>query len=146
MVGMRCCAATRPCRAAVSGEESGRLAGMKWWSLGGAIACEVTATLSLRAATDEPIWYVLVVAGYCASFAFLARALRFMPVGVAYGIWGAAGILLTAVAAAVLFGDPMTPLMAVGMGLVIAGVVIVELGSHPRVDSTDENDHEVAAR
>ena len=59
---------------------------MKWWSLGGAIACEVTATLSLRAATDDPVWYVLVVAGYCASFAFLARALRLMPVGVAYGM------------------------------------------------------------
>ncbi|MGW0020269.1 DMT family transporter [Rhodococcus sp. NPDC003382] len=119
---------------------------MKWWSLGGAIACEVTATLSLRAATDDPVWYVLVVAGYCASFAFLARALRLMPVGVAYGIWGAAGILLTAVAATVLFGDPMTPLMALGMALVIAGVVIVELGSHPRIDPVDERDDGVAAR
>lgn len=124
----------------------GTLTGTKWWLLGGAIVCEVTATLSLRAATDEPVWCLLVVAGYCASFAFLARALRFMPVGVAYGIWGAAGILLTAVAAAVLFGDPMTPLMAGGMALVIAGVVIVELGSHPRVDPADEDDHEVVAR
>ncbi|QKT10148.1 DMT family transporter [Rhodococcus sp. W8901] len=102
---------------------------MKWWLLSGAIVCEVAATLSLRAATEHPAWYVLVVTGYLASFAFLAVVLRHMAVGVAYGIWGACGITLTAVLATVLFGDALTALMGVGIALVIAGVLTVELGS-----------------
>lgn len=102
---------------------------MRWWLLSGAIGCEVAATLSLRAATDHSAWYVVVVAGYVASFAFLAAVLRRMAVGVAYGIWGACGITLTAVLAWVLFGDPLTALMGVGIALVISGVLIVEIGS-----------------
>lgn len=102
---------------------------MRWWLLVGAIVCEVVATLSLRAATDHPAWYVLVVAGYVASFGFLSLVLRRMPVGVAYGIWGACGITITAIAAALIFGDALTVLMGIGIALVIAGVLVVELGS-----------------
>lgn len=102
---------------------------MKWWLLTGTISFEVAATLSLRAAVDHPAWYALVVVGYLASFIFLAAVLRLMPVGVAYGIWGAGGITLTALLAAVLFQDSLTVPMVIGMGLVIAGVLVVELGS-----------------
>jgi small multidrug resistance pump len=50
-------------------------------------------------------------------------------VGVAYGIWAAAGVALTAVLAAVIFGDPLTVVMGVGIALVIGGVFCVELGA-----------------
>ncbi|MEE2060761.1 DMT family transporter [Rhodococcus artemisiae] len=120
---------------------------MKWLLLVGAIVCEVAATLSLRAATDNPWWYTLVVIGYVASFVFLARVLRRMPVGVAYGIWGAAGIVLTAVIAALVFAEPLTPMMGVGIACIIAGVVIVELGSHPPADEPcDRGELEASAR
>lgn len=109
---------------------------VKWLLLVGAIVCEVAATLSLRAATDNSWWYAPVVVGYVASFVFLARLLRRMPVGVAYGIWGAAGIVLTAVIAAFVFAEPLTPMMGVGIACIIAGVVTVELGSHPSADET----------
>ncbi|BCN42586.1 multidrug resistance protein EbrB [Rhodococcus sp. Br-6] len=107
---------------------------MKWWLLVGAIVCEVVATLSLRAATDHPSWYALVVMGYVASFGFLSAVLRRMAVGVAYGIWGACGITITAVAAAVIFGDALTVLMGFGIVLVIAGVLVVELGAQAAED------------
>ncbi|NKR75495.1 QacE family quaternary ammonium compound efflux SMR transporter [Rhodococcus hoagii] len=107
---------------------------MKWWLLVGAIVCEVVATLSLRAATDHPAWYALVVTGYVASFGFLSAVLRRMAVGVAYGIWGACGITITAVAAAVIFGDALTVLMGFGIVLVIAGVLVVELGAQAAED------------
>jgi small multidrug resistance pump len=54
-----------------------------------------------------------------------------MPVGVAYGIWAACGVALTALLAAVVFGDPLTWTMGLGVVLVIGGVLLVELGSHP---------------
>lgn len=102
----------------------------KWMFLSGAIATEVTATLSLRAALDYPGWYVLVVAGYLAAFVCLTFCLREgMKIGVAYGIWGAVGVALTALLSAGLFDEPLTALMGVGIVLIIVGVLTVELGS-----------------
>lgn len=101
-----------------------------WLLLAGAIAMEVTASLSLKAALDAPAWYVLVVIGYVSSFVLLGLVLRAgMPLGVAYGVWGATGVAATALLAAVLFGEPLTPVMIGGLVLIAAGVLCVELGS-----------------
>jgi len=101
-----------------------------WILLAVAILGEVTATLSLKAALDHPGLYVVVVLGYVASFVCLAGVLRGgMPLGVAYGMWGALGVAATAVMSARLFGEEITPLMAVGLALVAAGVLLVEVGS-----------------
>ncbi|GAB2832444.1 DMT family transporter [Microbacterium insulae] len=103
-----------------------RVAGL---ALTGAILVEVAATLSLKAAIVQPLWYVAVVAGYATAFALLAVCLRAgMPVGVAYAIWGACGVFLTALLAALIFGEMLTPIMAVGMALIIGGVLFVEAG------------------
>jgi small multidrug resistance pump len=75
---------------------------------------------------------VLVVAGYLGSFVLLTLVLRAgVPVGVAYGIWGAVGTASTAVLAAAIFRDPFTWQIAAGIGLIIVGVLFVEFGSHP---------------
>lgn len=103
----------------------------KWALLAAAIAAEVTATLSLRASHDHSAWLIVVVVGYLAAFSFLTLVLRAgMAVGVAYGIWGAIGTAGTAVLAAAIFGDPFTWPIVAGIGLIIGGVLLVELGSH----------------
>lgn len=102
----------------------------RWALLLGAIGTEVTGTLSLRAAQDHSAWLVVVVVGYVTSFYFLTMVLRAgMPVGVAYGIWGALGTAATAAIAAIIFGDPFTVPIVGGIALIIAGVLMVELGS-----------------
>ncbi|OYN78037.1 DMT family transporter [Mycolicibacterium sphagni] len=102
----------------------------KWALLLAAIFVEVTGTLSLRASQDHKAWLIVVAIGYLASFYFLALVLRAgMPVGVAYGVWGAVGTAATAALAAVIFDDPFTTPIIVGIGLIIAGVLLVELGS-----------------
>ncbi|MFI7114819.1 DMT family transporter [Nonomuraea sp. NPDC050227] len=102
----------------------------KWLLLIAAILLEVTATLSLRGALDHAALYAVVAIGYVGAFAVLALVLRAgMGLGVAYGIWGAAGVTLTAVLATVIFGDPLTALMGIGIALVIAGVLCVEIGA-----------------
>lgn len=102
----------------------------KWVLLIAAIAVEVAATLSLRASQDHSAWLVVVVAGYVGSFILLTLVLRTgMPVGVAYGIWGACGTAATAVLAAAIYGDPFTWPIVAGIGLIIAGVLLVEFGS-----------------
>jgi small multidrug resistance pump len=108
----------------------------KWALLSGAILTEVTGTLSLRAFQDQRLWLILVVAGYVASFFLLTRVLRAgVPVGVAYGIWGASGTAITAVMASLIFDDPFTWPIVAGIGLIIVGVLMVELGSRPAVES-----------
>jgi small multidrug resistance pump len=104
---------------------------MKMWFMpAAAIGSEVAATLALKAALDHPAWYALVVAGYVAAFLFLAVCLRLgMKIGVAYGVWGAGGVTVTAVLSAVIYGEPLTALMGLGIALIIAGVLTVELGS-----------------
>ena len=102
----------------------------KWALLIAAITVEVAATLSLRASQDHSAWLVVVVAGYVGSFVLLTLVLRIgMPIGVAYGVWGASGTAATAVLAAAIFGDPFTWPIVMGIGLIIAGVLLVELGS-----------------
>lgn len=105
---------------------------MQWVALGLAIACEVAATLSLRvAAAGRPRWYVGVTAGYVAAFVALSFALfEGLPLGVAYGIWAATGVAATAVLSKLVFGEPLTRLMAFGIALIVVGVLLVELGAH----------------
>ncbi|KIS25996.1 cation transporter [Arthrobacter sp. SPG23] len=104
---------------------------MKWILLAGAILSEVTASLSLKAALDNPAFFVVVVIGYTASFGLLAGVLRKgLGLGAAYGIWAALGVTLTVWLAAIIFGEAVTPMMLIGVAMVIGGVLCVELGSH----------------
>ena len=105
-----------------------------------AIALEVTATLSLRAAEGftYPFWLIPVVVGYSGSLWLLSVVLdRGMPVGVAYGIWSAIGVVLTAVMGTVLFGELLGTVQIIGIGAIVVGVLLVELGSHPRERSPE---------
>ena len=102
----------------------------RWFVLFSAITVEVAATLSLKAALTGPFWYLIVVAGYASALVLLAVCLRLgMPVGVAYGIWGASGVAATALLAALIFGESLTPLMMAGIVFIVAGVLVVENGS-----------------
>ena len=108
-----------------------------WALLFAAISVEVAATLSLRASQDHSAWLIVVVAGYVGSFVLLTMVLRAgMPVGVAYGIWGALGTAATAVLAAAIFGDPFTVPIVVGIAMIITGVLCVELGSRHSEEAT----------
>ncbi|SDS62282.1 DMT family transporter [Microlunatus soli] len=104
---------------------------MSWVWLAAAVAAEIAATLSLRAAATSPrrAWLIPVGAGYGLAFLFLAFTLRTgLPVAVAYGIWTAAGIALVAVLARAIWKEPLTKRMIAGIALIIGGVVLIELG------------------
>ena len=98
------------------------------------IIFEVAGTLSLRMATSESekkgLWLLAVIGGYGMAFFRLTMALaEGMALGVAYGIWAASGVALTAVLSKVLFKEPLTKIMALGIGLIITGVLLIELGA-----------------
>ena len=101
-----------------------------WPALGGAIISEVSATLALRQALNQPGFYVMVGIGYALAFVLLSLTLKAgMPLGVAYGLWGALGVALTAVLSMLVFGEPITVLVALGIALIMVGVLLVEVGA-----------------
>ncbi|MGD9619027.1 MAG: multidrug efflux SMR transporter [Mycolicibacterium sp.] len=104
---------------------------MQYLLLLGAIVSEVIGTLSLRvAAHGRRGFYAAVVLGYGLAFTMLLGSLRLgMPLGVAYGMWAAAGVALTAIASRFLFGEPLTRRMIGGIGLIMVGVMLVEVGA-----------------
>jgi small multidrug resistance pump len=104
---------------------------MAWVFLGAAIACELCATLCLKvAATGRPRLYSVVAIGYVTSFVMLSLCLEGgFPLGVAYGTWVATGVALTAVVSRAVFQEPLTPTMLGGIALVVAGVLMVEIGA-----------------
>ncbi|MGW2276545.1 DMT family transporter [Streptomyces sp. NPDC001770] len=107
---------------------------MSWLFLMGAILFEVSGTLALRASEGfrKKVWLAPVLFAYVVSFGCLALALSHgMAIGVAYGIWSACGVALTAVLARRLFGEPLTRLMGLGIVLIAGGVLLIEAGAHP---------------
>jgi small multidrug resistance pump len=101
-----------------------------WLALAGAIVVEVFATLSLRASDGirKKAWIVPIVAGYLLSCYLLWVSLGLgMPVGIAYGVWSACGVALVAVIARFLFDEPLTPMMGLGIALIIGGVLMIEM-------------------
>ncbi|KAF0845167.1 DMT family transporter [Nocardia caishijiensis] len=96
-----------------------------------AIASEVTATVSLKLSEGftKPVPSAVVVIGYGAAFFFLAQVLkRGMGIGVAYGIWSAVGVAAIALIGVLFLGERLTLVQVGGIGLVILGVLALELG------------------
>ena len=105
---------------------------MTWLILAGAILTEVAATLSLRASEGlrKKAWIAPVAVFYLTAFSLLTLVLaNGMPVGIAYGIWAASGVALTAVGARVFFQEKLTWRMTAGIVLIAIGVFVIELGS-----------------
>ncbi|MDN3226027.1 SMR family transporter [Kocuria rhizophila] len=95
------------------------------------ILSEVTATVCLRmASAGGGKWWAGVVAGYLTAFTLLAAVLaQGMALGVAYGIWAAAGVALTAVISRIFFKEPLTWVMSLGLVLIVGGVLLIETGA-----------------
>jgi small multidrug resistance pump len=105
---------------------------MVWVILLGAILSEVTATIALRLSDgfSKLVPSVVVAVGYLTAFTLLSQALkRGMPVGIAYGIWAAAGVALVAVIGVLFLRETLTWVQVAGLVLVIAGVAALELGA-----------------
>lgn len=100
---------------------------MAWLLLAAAIVCEVIATSALKASDGfTRLWPSLfVVVGYAAAFYCLALVLRSVPVGVAYAIWAGAGIALITLIGRFLFGQQLDAAALAGIGLIVAGVVLL---------------------
>ena len=76
---------------------------------------------------------LIVAAGYAGAFFFLSLTLRTMPIGVAYAIWSGAGVVLLTLVGLLVYRQSLDAAALVGMGLIVAGVVIIHLYSKAEV-------------
>ena len=99
--------------------------------LGAAIVAEVIATSLLKTSEGfTRLWpSVATVIGYGVSFYCLAQTLGSMPTGVVYAIWSGAGIVLISLIGWILFKQSLDTPALLGMGLIIAGVLVINLFS-----------------
>lgn len=103
---------------------------MVYLTLSAAILCEVLATTSMKYSDGfSKLWPSLGTAvGYGLAFYLLSLTLREMSVGTAYAIWAGAGTALIALIGMAFIGEAVTPVKVAGVLLVIAGVVLLNLG------------------
>lgn len=102
-----------------------------WLQLLLAIVAEVVATSALKASHGftRPWPSVVVVLGYSVSFYCLSLVLKTIPVGITYAVWSGLGIVLITLAAWWLYGQTIDTAGLVGMGLILAGVVVLNVFS-----------------
>ena len=102
-----------------------------WLFLSVAIVSEVVATSALKAAEGfTRLWpSLLVVGGYALAFYFLSLTLRTLPVAVAYAIWSGVGVALVTLAAWLLYGQRLDAAAIIGLSLIVAGVVVLNVFS-----------------
>lgn len=102
-----------------------------WWFLGIAIVAEVIATSALKASDGFSRFWpsLLVVVGYGVAFYCLSITLKSIPVGVAYAIWSGMGVVLISMVAWLWFGQKLDAATIVGMALIVAGVLVINLFS-----------------
>ncbi len=104
---------------------------MHWLYLSVAILFETIGTSALQASQQftrvGPS--VLVLVSYALAFYFLSLVLRFMPVGIVYAIWSGLGICFIAAIGWVMFGQRLDLPAVVGMGLIMAGILVINIYS-----------------
>lgn len=72
-------------------------------------------------------WGVGAILLLWAAFLLLGQAIKSMDIAVAYAMWGAIGILGTAVCGRLLFGRRLKPIGWIGIAFVIVAVVVLSL-------------------
>lgn len=97
--------------------------------LAAGIIAEVIGTSALKASDglSRPWPSLIVVAGYGVAFYCLSLTLRTIPVGIAYAIWSGVGMVLIAIIGRIFYRQVLDPPAVVGMALILAGVLVVNL-------------------
>jgi small multidrug resistance pump len=94
-----------------------------------AVIFETVGTASLQASQQfTKLWpSLIVVVGFAGAMYFLTLTLKYMPIGVVYALWSGLGIVLIALIGLVVFKQAIDLWAIIGMGLIIAGIAVIQL-------------------
>ena len=102
-----------------------------WWVLAAAIVLEVCGTTCMRLSDgfSRLVPSVLIFVFYAGAFSLNVMVVRVLGLGLTYAVWSGVGTLLTAIIGCLLFDEPATALKLASTGLIIVGVVGMQLAS-----------------
>ncbi|MDK3016439.1 DMT family transporter [Pseudodonghicola flavimaris] len=105
---------------------------VSYLALAGAFICEVTGTAYLQKSVQFTKFAptAIMAVFYVLSFYLLSVALRTLPLGVAYAVWGGLGIVVTAIISVVIFRQSLDAMAIFGIAMIVGGVVIVNAFSN----------------
>jgi len=102
-----------------------------WILLAFAIVIEVTGTNCIKASEGftKPIPTVIAIIAFVCSLYLLSIISKILPIGIVYAVWSGIGIVLTSIIAYFIFGQKLTLTDFIGIGLILAGVLVINLFS-----------------
>lgn len=112
-----------------------------------AIASEVLGTtfMKLSDGFTLPVFGLATAACYVASFVLLTLALKHLSLGMAYGIWGGVGTLLTTLVGIIVWDDPFSIVVGIGMIAVVAGIALLSKGTQEAEEAAAAESSEATA-
>jgi small multidrug resistance pump len=104
---------------------------MKYLYLALAIISEVIGSSFINASSQftKLVPSAIVIAAYGAAFYFFSLALKYIPLGVAYAIWGGLGIVLTCLVSVVVFKNKLDLPAILGIAMIVSGVIVLNFFS-----------------
>ncbi|WP_305968647.1 MULTISPECIES: SMR family transporter [unclassified Mameliella] len=105
---------------------------MPYLFLAFAVLAETIGTTALQASQQftRVVPTAITVVAYAAAFYLLGIALKYFPVGIAYAIWSGLGIVFIAVIGLAVFGQKLDLPAILGMGMILAGILVIHLFSN----------------
>jgi quaternary ammonium compound-resistance protein SugE len=102
--------------------------GLAWAALllAGALDVAWALTMKLAAGYTRPGWSLVSLACLGGFVWLLGKVLVVLPLGTAYAVWTGLGAAGTLLAGAALFGEALTPARLGGVGLILAGVLLLK--------------------
>lgn len=101
------------------------------------IVFEVVGTVAMKLSNGfaDPLFSLLTLAAYVVSFGIFVIVLKSVPLGLAYGIWGGAGTVLTTIIGCIGWGEPFGLFTGLGIALVIMGIYLMNAGNQQDEES-----------
>ena len=105
-----------------------------WMTLLLAVAAEIAGTslLKLSEGLSRPWPTVLLLLAYGCAIALVARVVMVIPLGITYALWSGVGTLAVALVGALAYRQFLSSNQMIGIALIVAGVIIVNLGGEPQ--------------
>lgn len=102
-----------------------------WLLVVGAIVAEAAAALGLRQSNgfSRPVWACFALLAFALAFYLVSRALLSLPMSVVYPVWAGGGTATVAIIGVAWLGERASASKGIGVALVVAGIVLLNLTS-----------------
>ncbi|MDL9984524.1 DMT family transporter [Providencia rettgeri] len=116
-----------------------------WLWMLAVIISETSATSTLKmfdnsAGMTKSLLLALIVVLYVICYYSLSRAVKYIPVGLAYATWSGTGILMVSTLGMLFYGQHPDTAAIIGMVVIASGIVIMNLFSKMGSDDPEETE------